>query len=157
MNQVFTRWQSQNTFTHNFRKLGFYLRDDGGRSGAAVAGFVFYAVPLVGIVAGGDLDSACGTAQFHEQGDRRSGCSFGGEPDGNASRGNCLRGGARETFGAEARVVAHQNAGARFFRAYDVTGDRVRYRAHVLECEIFGDNGAPAVCTKYDVAHGKPV
>ena len=108
-------------------------------------------------MARGDLNSARGAAKFHEQGKRGRGRGFGGEPHGNAGSGHRFRGGARETFGAETRVIADQNAGARLFRTHGVTGDRVRHFAHVLEGEIFGDDASPAVGAKLYVAHGKSV
>src|SRR5580704_3788778 len=157
MKQVGARRERGHAFAQDFRELRFNLRDDGGRSGAAVAGFVFHAVPLIGIVAGGDLYSAGRATQFHEQGKRWRGRGFGGEPHGNAGGGDRFGGSARETIRAEARVVTYQNAGARFFRAYHVTRDRMHYYAHVLEGEIFGDDGAPAVGAKLNVVHGKPV
>ena len=71
--------------------------------------------------------------------------------------GDGFGGDARETIGAEARVIADQNAGARLFRTHDVTRDRVRDFAYVLEGEIFGDDGSPAVGAKLNVAHGKSI
>ena len=148
MNQIGARRERRYAFTQNFRELGFNLLDDGGRSGTAVAGFVFYAVPLIGIVAGGDLDSAGGAAKFHEQGECGRGRGFGGEPHRNARGGYRFCGGARETVRAEARVVADQNAGAWFFGAHHVAGNGVRHLANILEGEVFGDDGAPAVGAK---------
>ncbi len=57
-------------------------------------------------------------------------------------------GGAGKSFRAEARVVPDQNACAWFFGAHHVTGDCVHYGANVLEREVFGDDGAPAVGAK---------
>ena len=48
-----------------------------------------------------------------------------GEPDGRAGHGDGFRGGARETFGAEAVVVADQDAACGLFGAHDVARDGV--------------------------------
>src|SRR5580658_2962554 len=149
--------ERRHAFAHYFRKLGFNLRNNGGRSGTAVTGFVLHAVPLIGIVARGDLNSARGTAKLHEQGKRGRGSGFGGEPHGNSSGGDRFGCSARETIGAEARVVTHQNARSWFLRSHRVTRDCVHHLAHVLEGEIFGDDGAPAVGAKLNIVHGEPV
>ena len=74
-------------------------------------------------------------------------------PDG----GNGFGRRARETFGAEARVVADQDAAAGLFRAHDVARDRVRHHAHVVEGEILGDHAAPAIRAEFNLAHGLEV
>src|SRR6202041_536219 len=95
----------------------FDLGDDGGRGGTAVARFVFHAIPLKWIVAGGDLNSAGGFTQGDEEREGRSGSGGGRKCDGNSGGGEGFGGGAGETVGAEASVVADENFGAGFFGA----------------------------------------
>ena len=71
--------------------------------------------------------------------------------------GNGFRGGARETLRAEARVVADQDAALGLFGAHHVARDGVGDLADIFEGEIVGDDAAPAVGAKFNVAHGQEV
>ena len=135
----------------------FDLGDDGGRGGTAVARFVFHAIPLKWIVAGGDLNSAGGFTQGDEEREGRSGSGGGRKCDGNSGAGEGFGGGAGETVGAESGVVADENFGAGFFGADNVAGDGVGDRTDIGEGEIFGDDRAPAVGAEYEFAHGRKV
>ena len=62
-----------------------------------------------------------------------------------------------EDFGEKSRVVADQHAGVWFFRAHDVPRNRARNCAHIRERKIIRDHPAPAICAKFDCAHGSEV
>src|SRR3984957_5301496 len=154
LNAARLRRQRRDAFALDAGEFGFDLGDDSGRGGAAVAGFVLHTIPLKRIVAGCDLNASGGLAQSDEEQKRGSGRCGGREPNGNAGGGEGLGGGAGEAVGGETGVVTDQNFSARFFGAHHITGDGVGDGAHVLESEVFGDDGAPAVGAKDDFAYG---
>src|SRR5690242_585317 len=51
-------------------------------------------------------------------------------------------------------VVANDDAFARVFTAHHVTRNRLRHNSRIRKREIFGDNAAPAVGSKFDRSHG---
>ena len=50
-------------------------------------------------------------------------------------------------------VVADQHAFARVFAAHDIARNRVRHNARVRNREIFGDDAAPAIGSKFNRLH----
>ena len=133
------------------------MGDDGGRGGAAVAGFVFHAVPLIGIVAGGDLDAAAAPRSFTRSESAGVGAASAASQTGMPAAETVSAAARAKTLGAEAGVVADEEAGAGFFRADCVTGDRPGHLADVFEGEILGDDGAPAVGAERDFVHGESI
>ncbi len=91
-------------------EIGLDGGDDGGLARAAVPGLVLHAVPLRGIVRGGDHDAAGSAALAHAKAQGGSGRDVVGEQDGNAGGGDNFSAGARKGLRAEARVVADAEA-----------------------------------------------
>src|SRR5579862_7696605 len=80
MNYVRTRRERRHAISQHLLKLVFNLGNDGGRSGASIAGLVLHPIPLVRIVAGRDLNSTGGISESHEQGNRGRGARFARQP-----------------------------------------------------------------------------
>ena len=100
---------------YGLAEIRFDGGDDGGLARAAVPGFVFHAVPLRGIVRGGDHDAAGGAALAHAEAQRRCGGDVVGELDGNAGGSDDLGAGAGEGLRAEAGVIADAEAACGIF------------------------------------------
>ena len=92
-------------------KFCFDLRDDGRKGAASVAGFVLDAVPLIGIVAGGDHEAPGCAALADEEGNRGSRAGFVGEPDGSPGSADDVGDGGGNFVRCEAMVVADEDAG----------------------------------------------
>src|ERR1700684_4370911 len=137
----------------NAGEFGFDLGDDRGERAAAVAGFVLDAVPVGGIVAGGDDEAAGGFALTNEERDRGSGARLVGEPDGRAGGADRFGDSGGDRVGGEAVVVADDHAFAGVFTADDVASDGVRDDARVRVSEIVGDDAAPTVGAEFDPSH----
>ena len=132
-------------------------RDHGGLARAAIPALVLDAVPLRGVVRGGDHDAAGCAALAHAAAERRRGRDGVGEQDGNAGGRDDFSAGAGKILRAEARVVADAEAFGRIFlgRAFagvDVGGDGLSGGADIREGEVVGDEAAPAVGAEFD--HG---
>ena len=137
-------------------EIGLDGGNHGGLARAAVPALVLDAVPLRGIVRGGDHDAAGCAALAHAKAERGGGRDGVGEHDGNAGGGDDLGAGMGEGFGPEARVVANAEASGGVYMFEDVGGDGLGGDAHVGEGEVVGDDAAPAVGAELDdgVRHG---
>ena len=145
MNQIIARRKRGNSVAQDSREFLLHLRNDGGRRRTSVTRLQFHSVPAIRIVARRDLDSAGGASLPHEQGNRGRRTRLGRKPDGRAGGSDRFGSDARETLGGKPRVVADDDARARFLGANHVARDRVRDRADVFVREILGDDAAPAV------------
>src|SRR5579875_2326387 len=80
-NQIRARWQRSAAAGENRGQLPFDLRNDSRQGRTAIAGFVFHSVPAIGIVTGGNHDSAGSAALANKQGKRGRSTRRVGEPD----------------------------------------------------------------------------
>ncbi len=118
---------------------------DRRRTRAAIAGLVFHAIPVEGIMAGGDHHAAGGAQVLHRIRERRRGRVVVGEPYGDARGGENFGDDLGRALRGKARVVADDQAFARVLMLVDVDGHRVANAPHVVEGEIVGDDAAPSV------------
>ncbi len=144
---------------HGLAEVRLDRRDDGGLAGAAVPGFVLDAVPLRGIVRGGDHDAAGSAAFAHAVAQSRGGRDVVGKRNGNAGGRDDFSAGAGKGFGAEAGVVADAEALGGVFLGgtscgMDVGGDGFGGGADVGKGEVVGDDTAPAVGAELDLGVG---
>ena len=135
-------------------EIGFDRGDHGGLARAAVPALVFHAVPLRGIVRGGDHDAAGGAALAHREAERRRGRDGVGQFDANARGRNDFGAGACKCLRAEARVVADADSLVRIFLRVNVGGDGLGGDAHVRESKVVGDDAAPSVGAEFDLWDG---
>src|SRR6266700_268120 len=88
----------------------FDLGNDGGLARPAVPGLVLHAVPLRGVVRGGNHDAARSVLFAHAVAQGGGGGDVVGEQNGNAGGGEDFRAGAGEGLRSEAAVVADADA-----------------------------------------------
>src|SRR5262249_23768526 len=110
-----------------------------------------HAVPLRGVVRGGDHDAAGGAALADSEAQCRSRGDVVCERYVDSGGGDDLGARAREGFRSKAGVVADADAFCRIFLGVNVGGDCPCRGAHVGECEVVGDDAAPAIGSKLDL------
>ncbi len=125
--------------------LGLDLGEDLGVRATAGGAAVLEAVPLGGVVAGGDHDAAGGTVVDEVIADDGRGGGGGAADDGDAVAGEDLDDGVGELGGEEAGVVADDDGGSGEPLLLVVVGDALGAEADVAEGELLRDDGAPAV------------
>src|SRR6266566_3462265 len=126
----------------------FDIARDFGQGRPAIGRRKFQAVILRRIVAGGEVDGAIDFAAANLEG--RCGRGRGGRAKQrtHAALGEFRGRRAREFLREEARVVRHEQRGARI-AAQDVFGDGRDRDAHIAEREILGNDSAPAGGAKF--------
>src|SRR5581483_11813629 len=126
---------------------------DGGRRRSAEFALGLDAIPVPGVVTGGDYHSAGGTLCFHGVGNCRGWRVVIGEFYRDS--------GVRDYFGHQPRyplrckasVVADNHAPAAFFMLQNVGGDCSGDAAHVFEGKVVRDDSPPSVSPKLYFSH----
>ena len=127
----------------------FDLRHDGRAARAAVGRFVFHAIPLRRIVAGGDHDATGRCHLLNGERQRRCGRDAVRQLHRYAGAGEHFRYGSGECGRAEARVVANADAFRGVFSRQDIAGDGGGGGAHIIEREVVGDDASPPVGAEF--------
>ena len=126
-----------------------------GRGGAAGVGLDLEAVVGPRVVAGGDDDPRSGPHLAGEEAADLGRHRVGRREGADAVRRQHLDAGRGEMLAREAAVVAHDHAAFGRPGLVEVLGDAAGAAAHVVEGELLGDGGAPAIGPELDLAHGR--
>ena len=129
-------------------QVSFDALHDRRRSGAAVRGLEFHAVPAIRVVAGGNNDGPRCSARDYSVAERRRGRGFVSQRHGYACRGDRLGRNLRGFGRKKACVISDHQTSIRFTLGAHVRGDSLGDAPHVGEDEVITDDSAPSICPK---------
>jgi len=127
-----------------------HRRGDFVGGAGAVRILVLKAVPLAGVVAGGDDDGPGGLLSDDAVAYHRGRCGSGGQVSLDAVSGDDLGRGGGEVTGSEAGIVADDQPPPAEPGLLEIAGDALGAVADVFEGEVLRDDGPPAVRAELD-------
>src|SRR5215471_5969384 len=123
-----------------------------GRRAAEFA-FELHSIPVPGIVTGSDHDATRGTLLFYSERDCRRWSVIVCQLDGNSAGRQDFCGDFRRALRCKSCVVANDHTLLWIFMLQDISGNRARYTAHIVEGKVVGDDPPPTVGTELDSSH----